>query len=79
MKKTKIVLPVMVVPLPAPAALVAPMVPAVLLPVPVAPLVAVVPVLGVQQIIDMTVRAGSSSTYCRLISIKLSAADIRSS
>jgi hypothetical protein len=69
----------MVVPLPAPPVLAAPVVPAVLLPVPVVPLVAVVPVLGVQQIIDMTVRAGSNSTYCRLISIKLSASGIRSS
>jgi hypothetical protein len=47
--------------------------------VPAVPLAAVVPVLGVQQTIDRTVRAGSSSTCCRVISIKLSALDIKSS
>jgi hypothetical protein len=47
--------------------------------VPAVPLAAVVPVLGVQQTIDRTVRAGSSSTCCRVISIKLSALDIMSS
>jgi hypothetical protein len=67
MKKMKIGLPVKdVVALPVPLAAVGV---AVVVPVLAVPLAVVVPVLVVQQIIDKTVRAGSSSTCCCVISI----------